>query len=374
MKDSFKPTIIYFSLDCFTQVDDTVLHHLTNDFTVVWFYYYESLKENEMRYNPKKAKDYADKYGITLEVVNSNMRRRDIRNYLFFKDVAHKINSYNPHLVYSCCIFPFWFYCKPLIKCPIKVLGVHDVISHSYSFSISRLLNSKVNELLMRSFKHIFTFSTNQHDLLLSNYRKESCMVGMSVKDFGTTDKVPTLIKDGIKLLFFGSIHPYKGLDLLIVALERLISMGVKNVSLTIAGKGPDWERYSKLINSFDFYDLQIRFIDNSEIPNLMASHHFLVLPYRNATQSGPLMTAIAYNLPIIAPNYGCFSEYYDNKSAVLYKKGCLLEALYKIANISQKEYDDMRLSTNIIKERYSEMNVAKNYIDFFSELYGMYE
>ena len=78
-----KPTLVYFSPDCFTQVDDTVILHLTNDFHVIWFYLYESIKSNSMYYNPEKAKAYADKNGIILEIVDPLMRRRNPKNFLF---------------------------------------------------------------------------------------------------------------------------------------------------------------------------------------------------------------------------------------------------------------------------------------------------
>ena len=59
-----------------------------------------------------------------------------------------------------------------------------------------------------------------------------------------------------------------------------------------------------------------------------MSSHHFLALPYRDATQSGPLATAIAYELPILAPRFGYFMETYTDDSAILYKHGDIENAL----------------------------------------------
>ena len=80
-----RPTLVYFNPDCFSQVDDTVLRHLVKDFRVVWFYLYESLQEKSMRYNPIMVKEYADKYGITLEIVDPKLRRRDPRNVSFYR-------------------------------------------------------------------------------------------------------------------------------------------------------------------------------------------------------------------------------------------------------------------------------------------------
>ena len=162
-------------------------------------------------------------------------------------------------------------------------------------------------------------------------------------------------------------INKYKGLDLLISALEQLKSEGICNISLTIAGKGIFWSTCEQLIKTPEMYNLQIRFIDNEEIPDLMSSHHFLVLPYRDATQSGPLATAVAYELPVIAPNFGCFKETYSNKSALLYEQGHIKEALTEVSNMTGDKYEDMRNACKMLKDAYSEEEIAKNYIKCFN-------
>lgn len=364
-----KPTLVYFNHDCFTQVDDTVLPHLVDSFHVVWFYFYESLSSANMRYNPEKAKAFADRYGITLEIADPMMRRRNPKNYFFYKDLARKINQYRPDIVYSCDTFPFWSFCYRNIQCKNKVLGIHDVKMHSYKFSVENVLFGWNKDYWQKKFKHCFTFSPNQHDLLLSEYGKESWMVGMSCKSFGESEATPPPIDNEIKLLFFGNIHPYKGLDLLINAMEELFCEGTNNLRLTIAGRGPSWEDCQKLMKTSSLYNVQVRFIQNDEIPDMMSSHHFLVLPYRNATQSGPLVAALSYQLPVIAPNYGCFKDTYDSKSAFLYEKDGLKEALLGVSKLSQSEYDTIKQGAASLKEEFSEEKIAQNYIDAFMSI-----
>lgn len=170
-------------------------------------------------------------------------------------------------------------------------------------------------------------------------------------------------------MLFFGTISHYKGLDLLIKALECIISSGVTNIYLTIAGRGNDkeWnEFYLPLIKSKDHYNIQYRYLDSNEIPNLVASHHFMILPYRDATQSGPVLIAANYCMPLIAPNYGCFADTYDKSSAILYPQGDLKQALLKVSKITSKEYDAMKASCQKIKNNNSEEAVAENFIHYF--------
>lgn len=364
-----KPVLIYLNHDSFSQVDDTVLHHLVNDFRVIWFYYYESRSSKSMRMNPKSAKEYADKYGFELEIVDPKVRRMDIRNLRFFNQLAKKINSYNPDIVFSCNNFPFWALCYHKLKCKNKVLGVHDVSMHSYKFSVANFIVGWSKKINMKRTQYIFTFSPNQHALLKQSYGKESKMVGMSYKDFGQSILTPGNIEEGVKLLFFGKIHPYKGLDLLITVIEKLRKSGVKNLYLTIAGNGPAWSDCKELIETEQIYNLQVRFINDSEIPDLMSSHHFLVLPYRNSTQSGPLVAALAYGLPVIAPNYGCFSDTYTKESAILYNEGKLENALLEASKLSAKQYSGMRQATETLKQSYSEETIAENYIKAFKQI-----
>lgn len=374
MKKSDKPRLVYFNPDCYTQVDDTVLHHLTAVYDVIWFYLYESLKSDNMRYDPQKASSYASRHGITLEVVDPKMRRRNPGNLSFFRAIADKINSYDPDIVYSCDIIPFWALTYRHIECKNKVFGVHDVKIHSYKFNLSKYFIHFVKTRLIKRIPYLFTFSKGQHDLLKDLYGKESAMVGMSCKSFGESHIIPLPIDRQVRLLFFGGISRYKGLDLLISSLEQLRNEGITNLFLTIAGQGESWPDCAPLIKTKEMYDLNIRFIRNDEIPDLMNSCHFLVLPYRNASQSGPLVTALGYGLPVIAPDYGCFTEMYDRNTAVLYPDGGLKQALKEVSAITPEAYDKMKAAVRTLRELYSEENVAKAYIKAFSDILQHHE
>ena len=370
---SNKPVLVYYSLDCFIQVDDTVLSHLASDFKVVWFYLYESIQANTMRYNPVKAQEYADKYGITLEVVDPKMHRRNPKNILFYKNLANRINSYNPDIVYACEMFPFWMLTYRYVKCKNKVYGIHDVLPHYVkSGFIKKWILKKKEQYIKQKFDHIVTFSKNQQALLKEHFGKDSDMVGMSCKCFGDSKLTLSPFENGVKILFFGIISHYKGLDLLIQAMEELKKEGVNNLQLTIAGRGESWSECQPLIKSPELYNLQVRFIENAEIPDLMGTHHFIVLPYRSATQSGPLVAALGYGIPVVAPNFGCFTDTVNNDAAILYEQGSLKDALRKVSQMTKPEYEKMRVAMFMLREQYSEESIAANYNRTFKKVLDM--
>ena len=297
------------------------------------------------------------------------MRWRNPKIVLFYRNLAKRINSYNPDIVYASSIFPFWTLCYHKIRCKSKVLGVHDVSLHSYKFSLIKQWIQCNKEKWLKKIDNVFTFSPNQHDLLRSRLGRESYMVGMSYKDFGKSSLKVSPISEHVNLLFFGRISLYKGLDLLIKAMEDLKAEGVNNLHLTIAGKGESWEECKALIKTNEMYNLQVRFIDNDEIPDLMSTHHFLVLPYRNATQSGPLVAALGYGIPVIAPRFGCFEETLNENASILYQPEGLKEALRRVSTMTQSEYDTMKQAMNTLREGYSEENIANNYIRAFKKI-----
>jgi glycosyltransferase involved in cell wall biosynthesis len=199
----------------------------------------------------------------------------------------------------------------------------------------------------------------------------------MSSKNFGEAPQQPHFQNDIRKLLFFGSMQSYKGIDLLIRAFEELIEEGVTNLRLSIFGKFATQtyqEECQAMIKHPEFYNLSYQFVDNKDIPSLFASHDFTMFPYRDATQSGPLMINVNYGLPIVAPNHTCFADTYVNgETAFLYNDSLdyrsLKEALRRTSTISKAEYEAMLKQCEVLKDTYSEENIAKNYIRVFNRI-----
>jgi glycosyltransferase involved in cell wall biosynthesis len=112
------------------------------------------------------------------------------------------------------------------------------------------------------------------------------------------------------RLLFFGIVRPYKGLDVLIQALAKA---DVPEVSLTVAGE--IWQGRDELLGLASDLGLASRvtltegYVPAEEVPRLFAQADALVLPYRSATASQNALIAFAYGIPVIATRAGALAD-----------------------------------------------------------------
>jgi D-inositol-3-phosphate glycosyltransferase len=121
--------------------------------------------------------------------------------------------------------------------------------------------------------------------------------------------KLPT---DTRYVLFFGFIRPYKGLDLL---LEALNTEGARklNIKLIVAGEFyGDEDFYRNLITSQDIENQVIvksDFIPSEEVRYYFGAADLVVQPYKTATQSGISQIAYHFEKPMIVTNVGGLPE-----------------------------------------------------------------
>lgn len=108
-----------------------------------------------------------------------------------------------------------------------------------------------------------------------------------------------------IRLLMFGRLRAYKGLDLLRDAWRELPE---GRFTLRIVGDGPA-EQLAPGLATLPGVVLEQRWVAEAEIPHLLASADALVLPYREASQSGVIPIAHALGLPVVVTPAGGLAE-----------------------------------------------------------------
>jgi glycosyltransferase involved in cell wall biosynthesis len=111
------------------------------------------------------------------------------------------------------------------------------------------------------------------------------------------------------RLLFFGIVRPYKGLDVLL----RALAAGPPNLTLTVAGEfwggTAETENLVAELGIADRVRLRPGYVPASDIPALFAAADALVLPYREATASQNALLAFAHGVPVITTTAGALAD-----------------------------------------------------------------
>jgi glycosyltransferase involved in cell wall biosynthesis len=119
-----------------------------------------------------------------------------------------------------------------------------------------------------------------------------------------------TLRPGRCRLLFFGIVRPYKGLDVLLRALARAPA----HVVLTVAGEfwGRAEDETRALIDRLGIagrVTLRPGYVPADQIRGLFAAADALVLPYRSATSSQNVWLAFAHGVPVIVTRAGTLAD-----------------------------------------------------------------
>jgi glycosyltransferase involved in cell wall biosynthesis len=109
-------------------------------------------------------------------------------------------------------------------------------------------------------------------------------------------------------ILFFGFIRPYKGLDLL---LEAMNDPGIRNAGIKLLVAGEFYENdkpYKEQIEKLGIKEnlvLRTDYIPDSEVKYYLSAADAVIQPYKNATQSGVTPLAYHFEKPMIVTNVG---------------------------------------------------------------------
>lgn len=114
-------------------------------------------------------------------------------------------------------------------------------------------------------------------------------------------------------ILFFGVIRPYKGLEHLVEAFERIPDSEVDDYWLTVVGE--TWEGWTLPTDMIersprrDRITLVNHYVQDHELHAYLRGADAVVLPYLRSSLSGPLHVAMGYGLPIVMTDVGGNAE-----------------------------------------------------------------
>ncbi len=118
----------------------------------------------------------------------------------------------------------------------------------------------------------------------------------------------PTVIERPNTVLFFGRMHPYKGLDTMIRA-ARIMAQTCPTARIIVAGTGPVLTERRAELDSLGNVDVICRFLENQEVAELFQRAAVVAVPYEEASQSGVVALAYAFGKPVVATAVGALPE-----------------------------------------------------------------
>jgi len=124
------------------------------------------------------------------------------------------------------------------------------------------------------------------------------------------------LPSDRLNVLLFGALRENKGIHLAIEAVGNLVQQGIP-IRLTIAGETPNgkeeayWSVCERLLAASPAeIELKKRYIQEHEVPGLLAQAHCVLLPYTTfSSDSGIAALALSNAKPIVATSSGGLGE-----------------------------------------------------------------
>lgn len=266
------------------------------------------------------------------------------------------------------------------------VLTAHNILPHINGYKYKNIL-----EKIYSQFDGIIVHSEVLKTQMIEMFNAEAkswsiCVIPHGVEDklFEKIDKdilnsyrskVNVSKNNGCSFLFAGVVNKNKGLDVLLKAWGKHIDKYCKD-KLYIIGKlnynisnelGFIKRFHSSIITSFGYKS-------DAELLAYYLECDFVVLPYKEASQSGVLLTALTLGKPVIATNVGGLPEvvqavqggYIVNPN----DPHLLSEALDRAANIST--HDLIEWNDNIRKKTlttYSWDDIANQTIDFYKKI-----
>jgi beta-1,4-mannosyltransferase len=226
---------------------------------------------------------------------------------------------------------------------------VHNQITHDtphpqLELWIRRRLAQQVDRLILHSstpsdsIAHSYRISPTKAQVIPHGHYRE---VYPAKIDRAEARHALGLPPTGNLYLSLGLLRRYKGIESLLTLWREHPEMAAGN-TLLIAGKASSAyaQELKKLTADLPGVVFIPEFIENDRIHLFFSAATFTVLPYRNILNSGSLILAMSYGVPVIAPRLGNIPESLGKADRLLYDaedEMGLLKALQLSLEIDQR-------------------------------------
>lgn len=288
-------------------------------------------------------------------------------NFIKFIYIANKIKEFNPNYVYIPMISLWAAKIIKFLPKKVKIVTtIHDIVLHKgeqskYVEKINSYIISRSCKLITLSKKFI-----KEIQVLYNKQESDICWIAHG--NFNYYRPKDYIESKGITktILFFGRIHEYKGISVLLDSMELVED---KEINLVIAGNGTlsrdDEVKIEKIGNRISLIN---RWIKDEEIYTFFQNVDLVVAPYIDASQSGVVMLAYSFGKPVIVTNTGGLPEQVFPDTGMIIPAKSSVELANAINHLYKNEELILQMGRNAFKKAnslFSWYNLGKQLIDF---------
>lgn len=231
--------------------------------------------------------------------------RQPVRQVKAIRRLLREIHDFQPDVVHLQQGHLWFNLALPLLRRYPLVLTVHDARHHPGDRASQKTPQS-IMDFGFRRADRLIAHCERMKRQLVDECRVPPSRIHVIQRVLVSHDDLAAdVAEDETRILFFGRIWGYKGLDYLIRA-EPLITAQVPDARIVIAGEGEDFSRYRAMMVNPDRFEVHNAYISHEQRAALFAQASVVVLPYIEASQSGVVPLAYAAGKPVVATDVGC--------------------------------------------------------------------
>ncbi len=313
--------------------------------------------------------------GLTIEVVINSI------NPFNWIKVGLRIKNEKPDLIIVRYWLPFMGPCLGTILRIVKwnkhtkvIAIVDNMIPHE-----KRIGDQLFTKFFVGGVDGFLTMSKKVQNDVKTFTNKPSCVSPHPIYDhFGETmpkveaRKLLNLEENDKVILFFGFVRAYKGLDLLIEAMNEpaIKEAGIK---LVIAGEFYEApEPYLAQIDNLNLTDtvsVYNKYIGEKEVKLYASAADFIIQPYKNATQSGVTPMAYHFLKPMLVTNVGGLADTVPHDKVGLVVEPNVQEIAKGIIQLYEKGVDHFLPNLITEKKKYSWEQMRQSFLTLYQQL-----
>ncbi len=313
--------------------------------------------------------------GLTIEVVINSI------NPFNWIKVGFRIKNEKPDLIIVRYWLPFMGPCLGTILRIVKwnkhtkvIAIVDNMIPHE-----KRIGDQLFTKFFVGGVDGFLTMSNKVQNDVKTFTNKPSCVSPHPIYDhFGEAlpkdeaRKLLNLEENDKVILFFGFVRAYKGLDLLIEAMNNS-AIREAGIKLIIAGEFYEApEPYLaqienlKLSETISVYN---KYIGEKEVKLYASAADFIIQPYKNATQSGVTPMAYHFLKPMLVTNVGGLADTVPHDKVGLVVEPNVKAIAKGIIQLYEKGVDHFLPNLITEKKKYNWEQMRQSFLTLYQQL-----